>query len=72
MIKVKELPESMRIWDVGLGYAVNSKHLRVETEPLKYVFLRDDGWSIACTERGFQITCSLWPEYWKEIYKKED
>lgn len=62
-----------RIWDElkkeGLGKnQLHKSHL--ELDDIEYIFIRDDGWSIGCSEQGYASCNGLWPDDWKVIYSR--
>lgn len=65
----KKLLKVKRIWDGQEGISPNQAFNKgIKMESMDYIFIRDDGWSIATNVDHF-ITCNeLWKKEWVEIY----
>lgn len=77
MIPIKEIPKEQfeqelltvhRIWDGSQGLT-RKQASQKKLNPLSHIFIRDDGWKIACERFTYESCYNLWPDEWEEILK---
>lgn len=65
----EHLQKVVRVWD-GQEGLTTKRALQKGIEPvdLKYIFVRNDGWSVACKEQNKDSCQNLYSDSWESIY----
>jgi hypothetical protein len=69
----EKLKNTRRFWDHKKKEGLASNQLSragLFLGDMDYIFVRNDGWSIACSKAAYHSCHNLWKEEWETVYEK--